>query len=141
MKLWFIFSKITQCGTMLKGVSRPICRSMNKGYPNWKFRRFRIEKKIISVYQRNNLYEIVKTFTGQIVTIGALNLCANINRLSAKNSSLIMTSKCWSVLWISFCTAALPRLCRFHAFGKSRKLSIFSNGDPSLNNLSGVTDW
>lgn len=112
INLGFLFSKITQCGTMLNGVSKPFCRSMNKGYPS-----------------------------GDIVTIGALNLCANINRLSAKNSSLIITSKCWSVLWISFCTAALPRLCKFHAFGKFRKLSIFSNGDPSLNNLSGVTDW
>lgn len=63
-------------------------------------------------------YPVIAFFNSQIVTTGALNLCANIKKQSAKNSSLMITSKCRPVLLISLCVLSLAILCEFHSLEK-----------------------
>lgn len=95
-------SIFTQCGTKLNGVVRPFSPSMKEGTPN-----------------------------AQIVTIGALNLCANINRLSAKNSSFMITSKCKSVLWIKIWTFRFSNVYRLLNLGKVYRAVIVVNTESS----------
>lgn len=108
-------------------------------------------------------YPVIAFFNSQIVTTGALNLCANIKKQSAKNSSLMITSKCRPVLLISLCVLSLAILCEFHSlekkmnsysglfilitivfhcyFAKSTISLIIDDAEPAvLNSLSGVTE-